>query len=177
MAVVVLKSTVITNRDAVPKVLTDALVAGQDLSEAEGFVAPANGDSAGSTYILHSVPSNARMSSLIMQNSALGAGARVDLGVYYPSFIPKGAGLDAIAPNQVIDADFFANSVDVSAALGPVEYINQSGSNTIAKQEQSLWQAIGLSADPGIDLDIVATVEVAMAAAGFLGAKSRYAKQ
>ena len=35
---------------------------------------------------------------------------------------------------------------------------NQSGNNTIPNQEISLWQAAGLLADPGVDLDIVATV-------------------
>jgi len=177
MAVVTLKSTMITNRDAIPKVLTDAYVANGEVLEAEGYVAPANGDSANSAYKLISVPSNCRVSSLLMQCSALGAGAKIDLGVYWPTFIPLGADLLASNAGVAIDADFFASAVDVSAALAQADYINESGTNTIAKQEMPLWQAVGLSADPMIDLDIVATVNVAMAAAGFLGLKARYVKQ
>ena len=36
---------------------------------------------------------------------------------------------------------------------------------------------LGLTADPGIELDIVCTVNVAMAAAGFAGIKAKYVKQ
>lgn len=177
MAVVTLKSTVISNRDATPKVLTDALVAKGEMIEAEGYVAPANGDSAGSKYLLCSVPSNARLSSLSFQCTALGAGAKLDIGASYPSFIPRGVGLDAIVANQVISANFFAAALDVSGALAPANIETSSGSYTIAKQEMCIWQALGLTFDPGIDLDIVATVNVAMAAAGFASAKARYVKQ
>ncbi len=177
MAVVIDKSTAISNRDAIPKVLTDAFVSGGEVLESEGYVAPANGDSAGSKYLFCSVPSNARLSSLVLQCTALGAGAKLDLGASYPSFIPKGAGLDAILPNAVISANFFAAALDVSAALAPADVAVSSGSYTIAKQELPLWAALGLAADPGIELDIVGTVNVAIAAAGFIGVKAKYVKQ
>jgi len=177
MAVVTLKSTMITNRDATPKVLTDAFVANGEMLEVEGYVAPANGDSATSKYKLCDVPSNARMSSLLMQCTALGAGAQLALGVFWPTFIPLGADLLASNAGLAIDDDFFATAVDVSAALAQSEFINESGTNTIAKQEMPLWQALGLASDPGINLDIVASVVVAIAAAGFVSVKARYIKQ
>lgn len=177
MAVVNLKSTMITNRDAVPAVLTDAYVANGEMLEAEGYVAPANGDSIASIYRMCSVPSNARVTSVLMQCSALGAGATFDIGVYWPTFIPVGAGLSAANQGLAILQAFFASAIDVSAALAQLEYINESGTNTIAKQEMPLWQAIGLASDPGIDLDICATVTAAMAAAGFASVKVRYVKQ
>ena len=177
MAVVILKSTMISNRDAVPKILTDAYVANGEVLEAEGYVAPANGDSAASKYLMCSIPSNCRLSSLVFQCSALGSGAKLDIGASYPSFIPRGAGLDAILPNQVISANFFAAAYDVSSAVAPTNIETSSGTYTIAKQELPLWSALGLAADPGIDLDIVATVNVAMAAAGFASVKAKYVKQ
>lgn len=177
MAVVISKSTAISNRDAVPKILSDAIISGGEVLESEGYVAPANGDSAGSKYLMCSVPSNARLSSLVFQCSALGAGAKLDIGASYPSFIPRGAGLDAIVANQVISANFFAAALDVSAALAPANVEASSGTYTIAKQELPLWSALGLAFDPGIELDIVATVNVAMAAAGFAGIKAKYVKQ
>lgn len=177
MAVVTLKSTMISNRDATPKVFTDAFIANGDMMEAEGYVAPVNGNSAASVYKMCSVPSNCRMSSLLMQCSALGSGATVDLGAYWPTFIPLGADLLASNAGAAIDSDFFATAVDVSAALAQADYVNESGTNTIAKQELPLWQALGLTADPGIELDICATVGVAIAANGFLSVKARYVKQ
>lgn len=178
MAVFNVKSTLLSNRDAVPKILTDAYVSGGEICESEGFCATGSAaDAVGSTYRLNSIPSNSRMTSLILQCQALGAGGKVDVGVYYPTFIPKGAGLEAIVPSSVINASYFATAVDVSAALGPTEIINESGSNSIANQELPLWSALGLAADPGIELDIVATVQTILAAAGNIGLKSRYIKQ
>lgn len=178
MAVFTEKSTMIANRDATPKVLTDAFVANGELLEAEGFITTGSAaDSAGSKYLMNSVPSNSRVTSVIMQSDAMGGSAAVNVGVYYPSFIPKGAGLDAIVPNSVINASFFASAQSVVTALGPTEVINQSGNNTIAKQEMPLWQALGLAFDPNIELDIVITVSTVLAASGNMALKTRYCKQ
>jgi hypothetical protein len=166
MAVVSLKSTIITNRDATPVVLTDGLKSGGALKEGQGYVSAANGDSAGSKYLLFSVPSNARLASLIFQCEALGAGAKLDLGAYR----------NTADGGAVVDADFFASAVDVSAAVAPIDLLNESGTNTIDKQEMPLWQALGFSADVNSSFDIAATVNVAIAAAGKLSCKGRFAQ-
>lgn len=173
MAVVNLKSTIITNRDATPKVLTDPQTSGGVMRESQGYITTNNGDSAGSTYRLNQVPSNARVSSVIMTNEALGAGCTLNVGVYYPTFIPLGAGLTSALASTAISATFFASGTSAAAAGGPTDIVN-SATNTIDKQELPLWQAVGLTADPGIDLDIVAAVAVATAAAGRLSLKTRY---
>lgn len=180
MAVATVKSTLITNRDATPKVLTDNIVSGGALKESEGYVQAATAtDSVGSLYKLCTVPSRARMSSLVMQNTAFGGAAAFNIGVYWPDYIPF-----PIAPygdhptpadaGTAISASFFAAAVSAVAAGGPTDVLNQSGTNTIAKQEQSLWQAIGLAADPGLDLDIVVSVSTVIAAQGFVSLKARY---
>lgn len=172
-----IKSTLITNRDATPKVLTDALVAGGDVKSAFGYV-QTNGaaDGVGSIYRFCSVPSSARVDSLVIQNGALGSGCTLDVGVYWPTFIPAGAGLDQANASLVITAAFFASAVDCSAAAQDTNIINESGTNTIAKQEQPLWQALGLASDPGIELDVCATVFGAVATQGYIGLKCRYAE-
>jgi hypothetical protein len=177
MAVVIDKSTMIANRDATPKILTDAYVANGEVLEAEGYVAPASGDSAGSQYKLVSMPSNARLSSLILQCTALGGAAAIDVGVFWPTTLVGGGGLNPANAGLAIAENFFVAAQSVVTALGPTEVENQSGSYTIPKQELPLWQAIGMAADPGIDLDIVASVNVAIGANGFLGLKARYVKQ
>jgi hypothetical protein len=175
MSVVTVKSTAITARDATPTTPVLAAVDGASLKEFEGFVTATNGDSATSKYIIGSVPSNCRMSGLILQCAALGAGAAVDVGVYAPTqSIPALVAL-GYAASAAISSAFFATAVDVSSALGPTEVINESGTNTIAKQEKELWDALGLSKDPGCRLDIAITVSVAIAATGSIGLKGRYA--
>lgn len=177
MATFNLKSTVITNRDAVPKVLTDAYVSGGKLSQSEGYVQTSgSADGAGSFYRLCTVPSNARLSSLELQAGAMGSGAAIDVGVYWPTFIPTGAGLSAANQGLVINTQLFASALGMSAATAVTNIINQSTNNTIANQEKALWEAAGLSADPGIDLDIVVRVQTAIAAQAYIGLKANYVK-
>lgn len=179
MAVFALKSTFITNRDATPKVLTDAYVAGGEVIEAEGYVQTGSAaDSVGSTYKMVSIPSNARMSALGLRNQALGAGGAVDIGLYYPTFIPTGGGLSAALAGTVIDATLFASAVAVSSAnVAPLEVMYESGTITIPKGEMPLWQMAGLTADPMINLDIVISVQTVLAAQGFIGVNAKYVKQ
>lgn len=173
MAVVNLKSTVISNRDATPKVLTDGLVAAGESSGCEGFVTCGTADSIASTYRLCQVPSNARVDSVRISNAALTSGV-VSVGVYYPTFIPVGATLTPALASTAISSALFASALSVASAASETAITNQSGTNTIALQEQALWQAAGLTADPGLPLDIVVTVTTALTAGGLLGLKVNY---
>lgn len=180
MAVQSAKSTLITNRDATPSVKTDNIVSGGEFKESEGYVQSVTAaDSAGSIYRLCTVPSRARVSSVILQNGAFGGAAAANIGVYYPDYSPF-----PIAPygqhpapgdqGQPIAASLFAAAVSLVAAAGPTDVVNQSGNNSIANQELPLWQAAGLASDPGIDLDICVTLSVAIASQQYLGLKVRY---
>lgn len=170
-----MKSTVITNRDATPKVLMDPMMEGGGVKECIGSITTyGSADGAGSLYRLCQVPSNARMSSLVLQADALGSGAALDVGVFWPSFIPVGAGLSVSNQSTAINTTLFASGLGCSAATAATEVLNQSTNNTIVKQEKALWDAAGLSSDPGIDLDIVVRVSVAIAAQGVIGLKAKY---
>jgi hypothetical protein len=168
MAVVTKKSTYITNRDATPTVPTGASVAGGVIREATGYVAAVNGDSATSVYTMASMPSNVRVNAVRLTCEALGAGAKVNCGVYWPTSVPANIGATA---GSAIAATLFASALDVSAALAITDITNQSGNNTIDKQEMELWQAAGLATDPGCMLDISVAVNVAIAANGKIGVK------
>ncbi len=177
MATFNVKSTVIANRDATPKVLTDAYVSGGKLCQSEGFaVSGSAADGAGTFYRLCTVPSNARVTSLTLQASAFATGAAIDVGVFWPTTIPTGAGLSAANAGLVINTQLFASALAVSNATTPTNIVNSSGNNGIANQELPLWSAAGLSADPGIELDIVIRVQTAMAATGTIGLKADYVK-
>lgn len=170
-----LKSTIITDRDATPKVLTDPSISGGGIKECTGYIQTYGAaDAAGSLYRLCQVPSNARVSSLVLQAGALGSGAALDVGVYWPTFIPPGAGLLQSNQSAVINTALFASALGCSAATTSTDIINQSTNNPIQTQEKLLWEAAGLASDPGIDLDIVARVNVAIATQGYIGLKARY---
>lgn len=176
MAVVTRKSTAIGNRDAIPTVPTLAAYDGGMVKEKSGYVLTVTGDSATSKYPMVSVPSNTRVSGIVLQCAAQGAGATINCGVYVPStsnpaLLALNSGYTAGA---AINATFFASAVDVSGALSSTEIVNQSGSNTLDKQEQELWQALGLASDPGCMLDIALAVGVAIASGGLIGIKVKY---
>lgn len=174
MSVVTRKSTAISNRDATPTLPNLAAFDGGSVREKEGFVSAANGDSISSVYPMVSVPSNCRVSSIVLQCEALGAGAKVNCGVYAPTQAIQALGVLGYAAGAAINATFFASALDVSAALASTEIVNQSGSNTLNLQEQELWQALGLASDPGCMLDISLAVNAAIAAAGRVGIKTKY---
>lgn len=151
MAVETLKGVEITNRDASPRVLNDP---GRGVGARERCVfghlasVPAS-TSTTSTIRLISVPSNCMVTAVLLSSEAQTAGA-FDVGVYRT---PADGG-------AVVDQDFFATAVSCAAAVINVDVLNEaqvSGSYTIVKQSQPLWQAVGMSADPKAMLDIVLT--------------------
>lgn len=178
MATFNILSTILTNRDATPKVLSDALLAKGEVCDTYGQIQTSTAsDGVDSLYRMFSIPSNARIASIVLQADALGSGCKLDVGVYWPTFIPVGAGLSASNQSAVIATQFFCSALGCSAATAATNVMNSNGANTIAKQELPLWSAIGLSADPGIDLDIVVHVNAAVAAQGFIGLRGNYVKQ
>lgn len=159
-----LKSTVITNRDATPAVINDGRLAKGSLRESIGSVTTTTGKTTGSKYTLCSVPSSAIVSQILLSCAALGTATAADVGVYR----------NTADGGAAVDADFFATAVDLSAALSNSDITNESGTYTLDKQEQPLWQAAGMSADPMTSLDIVVTSTATIAAGGLLSLKVRY---
>ena len=154
MATENLLSTYITGRDASPTVPICASIQGGLVRAAYGYVTAGASKDAASTYRLCSVPSNARVKSVKLQSGAQGVGCTAGVGVYYST--EKGS--------AAIDATFFASAVDVAAAVAETEVKTESGTYTVAKQEQELWQALGITADPMCYLDIVITLAAATVA-------------
>lgn len=172
----VFKSTLLVNRDATPKVLTDGYLSGGLWEEAQGSVKSGAADAAGTTYRLVSVPSNARVSSLIWQSETLGSGCVLDVGVWYPTTLPVGGGnfLASGSSAALISSSIFATALTANGANALTEITNQSGNYLIALQETPLWNVIGMSSDPEIDFDLGFVARLATAAAGYVGLKCRY---
>ena len=164
MAVVTTKATAITNRDAIPSVLTNAAVGNSRLQEAVGTIEAANGDSIGSKYVLASVPSNARISRVLLSCDAISTSGAGDVG------------LDDTTQNggAAVDADFFGSAVVLTSALANSDVTHESGVFGVERVEQPLWKALGLTSDPNKFYDVVLTLTAATGGAGTVSLKVQY---
>lgn len=164
MGVVTTKSKLVTNRDS--KVISNSNYAKANLQEAVGYCAVANGDSTGSKLILAQVPSNARISDVLLTCADIGTTTAGDVGLYRTTD-DGGA---------VVDADFFKAAqsfkdgalADAQVAFGNVI--------THALAEKMIWELLNLSADPNLVYDVVITLTGDADAAGGILAKIRYAQ-
>jgi hypothetical protein len=165
MATEAIKSAWVTNATATPVVLTSTALAAGVLHEANGTVTPVlSAPDVGSTYRFCRVPSNARISQVMLTCLAFGAGA-VDVGVYQT----------AENGGAVVDADLFASAVSIASARTNFDVTYESAEYTTAESEQPLWQVLGLSADSNREYDIVATVTTQLGTCVPLNCKVRYA--
>jgi len=168
-----LKSTFITNRDAVPKVLTDSYLAGGILSDAIGSVKTGASDTANSYYRLISVPSNARVCELKYQTEGLGSGCIIDVAAWYPTQIPVGGAnflAGSLAGTIISSSAFGSSGITAPAANALTEVV----AGNIALQETPLWNILGLTSDPEIDFDLGFVTRVATASAGYVGLRCKY---
>jgi hypothetical protein len=159
-AVVNLKSTAITNATATPMVPNSANIANGNLRESQGFAVIANGDSATSTYRLGRIRSGDRMSEIKVYSPDIGTTTAGDLGLYDKSDVNAGA---------VVDVDFFASALSLSGgALNGVDITFEAAAagGLITNGEKRIWEALGLSADPHNEYDVVLTLTGAADAAG-----------
>lgn len=163
MAVVTLKAGPITNRDAVPAVINDGRKEKGALRSSIGRVDVTSGDSIASKLILAQVPTKAIVRDLFLSCDAI-TSAAADIGVYR----------NTADGGAVVDVDFFASAQSLASALKRTSVINESGNNTLVKQEQPLWQALGMTEDPGGTFDIVATLTAAAGATGDVALDAQY---
>jgi len=156
MPVVTVKSAAITQRDANPRYLNAGRITRAAVQTAVGLVGITNGDSVGSKYIACSIPSNARVVSARLTAPDIGTTTAADFGLYRTT-ADGGA---------VVDADAFKAAVVLNA--GAITKAEQLFGNifTVANGEKPVWQVLGLSADPGIEYDVVLTLTGAADASG-----------
>jgi hypothetical protein len=157
MAVDHVKATYITNMDASPAVIPTAGEGGPaPLKYNEGYATAVASSSVDATYQLVRVPSNSKIKKIILESEAQTAGA-FDVGVYYATD-GEGRQPTALLAAAAISRALFASAVSCAAAVLPTDITNESGTYTLDKRAQPLWQAAGLASDPGGFFDIVATV-------------------
>jgi hypothetical protein len=142
-------STWIANAVATPPALTNANVSVGQLHEAVGVATVAANQPAADTIRFVRVPSNARISEVLLTTGdAVTAGA-INIGIWQ----------SAENGGAVVDADLFASALALTG--GPFTNSDQtfeSGEYTYAESAKPLWEVLGLTADPGRYYDVVAEV-------------------
>lgn len=164
MAVVTTKSTTITNRDATPPSKGNLQQGPRELFEQVETLEVANGDSIGSKLIFFQIPSSARMSTMSLLCDAI-TSAAADFGIYRTT-ADGGA---------VVDADCFASAQSIATAITTgTNILHESGVLDISEITQPLWQILGLTSDPCVMYDVVATLTAAATAAGTVTLQVQY---
>lgn len=161
MSVEHVKSTPITNLDASPVLLNTAGEGGMGyLREVSAAVSMPASSSADSTFRYVRVPTTAKIKSVAFTSAAAGGSAATDIGVYYPTTGKTGVA-DLVA--NAIDRDFFATAVVTSSAIPLTDVTFEAGAGYLRSEINTpLWQALGLTSDPGGFFDIVASLTVAV---------------
>lgn len=164
MATVTLFSTQITNRDASPRELNNGYLTKGMLFESVGTVETSAADDIGSTYNLCSIPSNARISDVLLTCDDLGTAGAANIGLY-----------DTTANGgAVVDADFFASAQLLTSALDKTSVLHESAVFGKEDVEKRVWEILGLSSDPKKDYDVVLTLSAATVDAGTVSMHVRY---
>ena len=165
MAVVAVKSTLITNADALPAVLNSPRVDGGFERIEVATAAITDTDSIGSTYRMFRVPSNAVVTDLRIYSPDIGTTTISDIGLYRTA---KDGG-------AVVDADFFASALSLKdGALNGTDVLHESAVFSIANSGKELWDALGLTSDPSVFYDVAFTLTAAADATGTVKLIGRY---
>lgn len=168
MAVVNVISTAITNAQATPRVPNNPYIGGAEIKEDCGFCALASGDDIASTYRFARVRSNARVSQVLVSNTAVTTCA-ADVGLYRT----------AADGGAVVDADFFASALSLATAASGTDCTSEAGGSgssmgNLTKAEMPIWQVLGLTADPNIEYEVAFTLTAAAGSAGTVFGKVRF---
>lgn len=170
MAVVTLKSTAVTNSDALPQTLSPQRIDGGRIRERVGFIEAGATDSIGSVYRLMRINSVDRVSRLLLSCDAITT-AVGDIGIYDISSVNAGA---------VVDADFFASAQALTSALVNQDVTHEADAADagtgfgLADVEKPLWQALGLASDPGKQYDVAVTLTAAATGVGTVVLRLQY---
>lgn len=165
MAVVALKSSLVTNADAVPVVLNNPRVDGGFERIEVATIAITSGDNTASTYRMFRLPSNAVVTDLRIYSPDIGTTTVADIGLYRTA---KDGG-------AVQDADFFASALSLKdGALNGVDVLHEAAVFTIANSGKELWDALGLTSDPSVFYDVALTLTADADATGTVKLIGRY---
>jgi hypothetical protein len=135
--------------------------AGATLKCVTGIATGVASSSIDATYQFVRVPSNAKIKRIQFQTQTQTAGAG-DVGVYYATDGIGGRPTSLLVANA-IDRDFFAAAASLTTTTAQDLTENPiAAAYTPALRNQPLWQAVGLTSDPGGNFDIVLSLTTAI---------------
>lgn len=173
MATEALKSGAVTNLDASPVVMNTSGFGGlANLKALDGSVTGTTGVTAGSTYQLVRVRSNAVVKHLYMKLDAPVTTFTGDVGCYYSTGANDGtlSANSGTAVNSTTGSRLFGAAVAFAAQ---VTFIDLAQNLTAANLDKELWSACGLTTDPGGFFDIVITTTATTSGAPIVYAEAQ----
>lgn len=169
MTVVLVKSTSVTNLDTSPPIAnTEGIGAAGRLKQINDSATAAVNDGVTALQIIKVVriPTTAKVKAVRAEAAALSKGT-FDVGIY-ASAVNDGTPTSTLG--TAVSTALFATALDFTSAYGKTDVTNESGSYTLAKRNQPIWQAAGLATDPGGFFDVAFTQNaITVVAAGLVG--------
>lgn len=142
-------STAIADMVATPQVLVNPSKGAPGvLRESAGYVANAADDDDTSVFRFCRVPSNARVSEILLTTGDASSAGAVNIGLHQT----EGNG------GAVVDANLFATTLALTGGPFNNAQVIDSVEYTAAEQAKPLWEVLGLSSDPQIEYDVTASV-------------------
>ncbi len=169
MAVELVSSTSVTNADATPPVVNNPRIEGSRVKRRIGMGELSATASIASIVRLVRIKSSDMVDRLLLSSDAI-TSAAADVGIYDTA---RNGGL-------VVDVDFFGSAVSLATAQVHADVTHEAdpadagAGNGLADCQKTVWEALGLSADPGKEYDIALTLTAAATAAGTVVGKLYY---
>ena len=184
MAVVNVKSALVTGMDATPRALGSGYVAGANDITTTAVVACGATDSAASVYRVGFLPSGVLLSDLSIINDANTAGTSYKFGVGYQTqdigkvqVIPGVNSYSTTLPVQYAD-QIFASGVSMASArtvwtpiLLPAIL---NGTGTALQTTLRVWELLGLAQDPYVVFHLLITAVTPGTAGGNIAVRFNY---
>lgn len=161
MAVVAVKSTSVTNYNAIPRVQTPrGLADGEVVRAINDQVSIASGDSATSVYRFGKIRSSDYTDRVRLISADIGTTTAGDLGLYDL--------LTATNGGTVVDVDYFGSAISLNGGAidSDVTYEAGAAGGIYTNGNKRVWEALGLTSDPGKEYDVALTLTGAADAAG-----------
>jgi hypothetical protein len=173
MAVVNVKSPLISNYDAQPRILSSGYLAGANDIVQCGVIACGATDSAASVYRVGWLPSGARIEDIQIQNDANTGGTSYKLGVLFST--NDGGGTVVTFSDQI-----FASAITMASARNVWTSIYNpsilSAGGLPVNCALRVWELLGLAADPYKEYHLAWTAVAPGSAGGNIATQLTYVK-
>jgi hypothetical protein len=174
MATEYLKSSYLAGLDATPIVMPTTGEGAQGfLRSVSGTVTATTGELLGSTYQLVRFPTNSVIRHVYIGLDATVSTFTADIGLYYSTSTNDGtsAANRGLPVNSTTGSQLFGAGVSALNTIGDVDYANAMGG---AKRNMPIWQAAGLTKDPGGNFDLVLTTTATNSGAPVISAEVQF---